>query len=478
MSGHVIAVDLGAESGRVIKVRLDDGVLNLEEVHRFPNIPVRAAGTLYWDALRLWHEIQTGIDMALDGAVGIGLDTWGVDFALLDSQGKLVTNPVHYRDTRTDGMLEWVFARMSRREVFERTGIQFMQINGLYQLASMVRDNSPLLASVATFLPIADLFNYWLTGHKGAEYTIATTTQIFNPRTNQWDNELLSALGFPLDIFPAITPAGSILGEYKGVKVIAPACHDTGSAVVAVPTMSDNYAYISSGTWSLMGMEIPAPVINDACYEANMTNEGGVYGTTRLLKNVMGMWLVQQCRATWKMQGNEYDYDTLARLGEQAEPYRSLIDPDDPLFLAPGDMPVRIREFCQRTNQPQPDTPGQLMRAIYESLALKYRLTLDKLMSLTGRTVEAVHVVGGGSRSALLCQMTADACNRPVIAGPSEATALGNAIVQLITLGEFNNVAQARELLSRTAGTVRYEPKHAGAWEQAYGRFKTLVTTD
>lgn len=475
---HVAAVDLGATSGRVIKVGYHNGTFSLEDVHRFPNIPVHAGGTMYWDVLRLWHEIQTGLEMALEGAAGIGLDTWGVDFALLDKQGKLVSIPVHYRDSRTEGMFEWVFARMPKREIFERTGIQFMQINGLYQLASMVRDGSPLLDCAHTCVPLADLFNFWLTGHIGAEYTIATTLQMFNPRTGQWDHELLNAVGIPTNLFPEIVPSGTVIGQYKGVNVIAAACHDTASAVVAVPTTSDNYAYISSGTWSLMGMEIPEPVINDACFEANMTNEGGVYGTIRLLKNVMGMWLVEQSRNTWEAQGHQYDYATLTQMAIEAEPFRSIVDPDDPLFLPPGDMPSYIREFCRRTGQPEPQTPGQVMRSIYESLALKYRWTLDKLISLTGRSVEAVHIVGGGSRSTLLCQMTADACNRPVVAGPSEATALGNAIMQFITLGEFDNVAQAREVLSRTAGTVRYEPKHVEAWEKAYERFKTLVTTD
>ncbi len=477
-AAHVIAVDLGAESGRVVSVRYGGGALQMEEIHRFPNIPVFAGGTLYWDALRLWHEIRSGVEMALPGAAGIGIDSWGVDWALLDRDGKLLSNPVHYRDSRTDGMFAWVFERVPRRKLFEHTGIQFMQINGVYQLASLVRDDSPLLDCAQTLLGVGDLFNYFLTGNRVCEFTLATTQQTYNPRLNDWDVEILTALGIPASIFPQVVPPGTRIGQYNGVPVLAPAVHDTGSAVVAVPTVDQDYAYISSGTWSLMGMEVPEPVINDAAYEANLTNEGGVDGTYRLLKNVMGLWLVQQSRAVWRAAGSDHDYETLARMCVQAEPFRSLIDPDDASFLPPGDMPARIREFCERTQQPVPQTVGEVMRAIYESLALKYRLTLDKLCSLTGRRVERIHIVGGGSRSALLSQMTADACNRVVLAGPVEATALGNAIVQLIALGEFESVANAREMLSRTAITARYEPRDTDAWERAYERFKTIVTTD
>jgi rhamnulokinase len=479
MSGrHVIAVDLGADSGRVISVGFDGERLHMEDVHRFPNVPVFAGGTLYWDVLRLWHEIKQGVDAALPDAAGIGIDTWGVDFALLDRDGNLVGNPVHYRDTRTDGMMEWVFERVPRREVFERTGIQFMQINGLYQLASLARAHSPQLDAAATFLTIADLFNYWLTGNKGCEFTHTTTQQMYNPRARDWDRQLLSWLGIPTHIFPEIVQPGQQIGEYRGVPVLLPPCHDTGSAVVAVPTTTQDYAYISSGTWSLMGLEVDEAVIDDAAYTANVTNEGGMNGTYRLLKNVAGMWLAQQSRYTWRAQGTDYDWDTLTRLATEAPPFRTLIDVDDPLFLAPGDMPARIREFCQRSGQPVPETPGQIMRTIYESLALKYRLTLDKLIGLTGRTVERVHVVGGGSRNALLCQMTADACKRAVVAGPVEATALGNAIVQFMTLGEFGSIREAREMLSRSGDLVRYEPKNVEAWEAAYERFRGFLTTD
>lgn len=474
---HVIAVDLGAESGRVMQVNFDGKTISVEEIHRFPNTPVFTLGTLHWDVLRLWHEISTGIHNVPAGAASIGLDTWGVDFAALDRQGNLLANPVHYRDLHKEGMFEWVFERLPRRTVFERTGIQFMIINGLYEMARLVRDQSPLLDAIGSVVPIADLFNYWLTGEQSCEYTLATTWQAFNPRSNDWDYETISALGLPKHIFPKVTQPGTKLGEYHGIPVIVSACHDTASAVVAVPTMTPDYAYVSSGTWSLFGLEINEPIINDAAYEANITNEGGVNGTFRLLKNVCGMWIPQQCRATWREEGIDYSYDQLATLAQEAEPYRSLIDVDDPLFLPPGDMPSRIREFCQRSGQPIPESHAQIMRTAYESLALKYRLVLEKLIALRGRNVERLHIIGGGSRNVLLNQMAADAIGRPVIAGPTEATAMGNAIVQLIALGELGSVAQAREILSQHVGMTAYEPKNTSAWDDAYNRYQQFVTT-
>ncbi|HVU11683.1 MAG TPA: rhamnulokinase family protein [Phototrophicaceae bacterium] len=477
---NVIAVDLGAESGRVARVNFDGSRFDLEEIHRFPNIPVQVSKTLHWDALRLWHEISTGIEKAAFSdanadAAGIGIDGWGVDFALLDRDGKLVGNPVHYRDTRTDGLYEWVFARVARREVFERTGIQFMIINTLYQLASMVAADSAQLQAATTYLSMPDLLNYWLTGEKTCEFTHATTTQMYNPRAGDWDRWLMTEVGIPADLFGAIVQPGTRIGAYRGIPVIAPATHDTGSAVVAVPTTTPNYAYLSSGTWSLIGLELDAPVITDAAYAANVTNEGGVNGTFRLLKNVMGLWIAQQCRATWKAQSQAYSYDDLTRLANDAQPFRSLVDPDDPAFLPPGDMPSRIREFCKKTNQPIPETPGQVMRTVYESLALKYRQALEDMIALSGRMVEKLHIIGGGTQNKLLCQMTADALGRVVVAGPVEATALGNAITQLIALGELGSVAQARTALSRTITTEVYEPKDGAAWTEAYERFQRLV---
>lgn len=473
---HVIAVDLGAESGRVMRADFDGERLSLSEVNRFSNTAVRARGTLYWDVLRQWRHIAEGIAGA-PGAASVGVDTWGVDFALLDRDGNLLANPVHYRDKRTDGMMDWVFDRMPRREVFARTGIQFMQINGLYQIASLVRDNSPLLDAAATFLTIADLFNYWLSGSKTCEFSHATTQQMFNPARNDWDHELIAACGIPTGIFPPIVQPGDRIGEYNGIPVIVPACHDTGSAVVAVPTTTQNYAYLSSGTWSLLGLEVQTPIINDDSYACNLTNEGGVYGTYRLLKNISGMWLAQQCRAAWAAQGTNYDYAELVKLAESALPFAALIDPDDASFLAPSDMPAAIRAFCGRSGQAAPESVGAVMRAIYESLALKYRYTLDMLINVSGQQVDTLHIIGGGSQNALLCQMTADATGRVVVAGPAEGTAIGNAVVQLIALGELGDLHQAREMLRRTMATVTYEPRDTAAWDAQYERFRGVLTT-
>lgn len=472
---HLIAVDLGAESGRVAQVSFDGAALSLEVAHRFPNVQVEAAGSLYWDTLRLWHEIKSGIAAVKAGAAGIGVDAWGVDFALLDRDGNLLGNPVCYRDKRTDGMMEWAFQRIPRREIFERTGTQFLVLNTLYQFASFVRAHSPLLDIAHTYLGFPDLINYWLTGVKACEFTHATTTQFYNPRAGDWDRQLLGAVGLPTAIYPDIVQPGTRLGAYQGIPVIAPATHDTGSAVVAVPTTTPNFAYISSGTWSLIGLEIDAPVIDDAAYAANVTNEGGAEGKFRFLKNIMGLWLAQQCRATWRAEGTEYSYDQLASLAHEAPPFTALIDPDDPDFFPPGDMPSRIRAYCARTGQPVPETVGAVMRVVYESLALKYRDALDKMIALSGKTVDRLHIIGGGSQNRLLCQMTADAIGRTVVAGPTEATVLGNAIIQLIALGELSSVAEGRAILSRQAEMAVYEPKHVAAWHDAYMRFQRLV---
>jgi rhamnulokinase len=476
---HVIAVDLGAESGRVMQVSYDGAALHLEEKHRFPNGPVAVRGTLYWDALRLWHEIMTGIKAAAPGAAAIGVDAWGVDFALLDRDGSLLANPVHYRDSRTDGMMDWVFERVPRREIFERTGIQFMQLNTLYQLAALVKADSPALAQAHTLLTMADLFSYWLSGARVVEFTMATTTQFYNPRAAAWDTDLLARIGAPTHILPEIVPPGTRLGDYHGIPVIAPASHDTGSAVAAVPTTTPNFAYISSGTWSLLGLELHAPVINDASYAANATNEGGVGGTFRFLRNITGLWLIAQSRAVWAEQtGQTISYDELAAQAQASAPFRSLFDPDDPAFLPPGDMPARIRDFCARTGQPAPETPGQVARAIYESLAFKYAYVLDKLRRAAGQTVERLHIVGGGSRNALLCQMAANATGLPVAAGPAEATALGSALVQFIALGVFADLAQGRALMARSAEIRHYEPQQTAEWAAQRERFSALVTTE
>jgi rhamnulokinase len=474
---QVIAIDLGAESGRVMAIHFDGQALRIEEVHRFANTPVQVRDTLHWDILRLWGDIQQGLTAATGESASMGVDAWGVDFALLDKNGKLLANPTHYRDNRTKGMMAWVFDRLPQQEIFKNTGIQFMVLNTLYQLASLSKNKSPLLDIAESFVTIPDLINYWLSGTIRGEFTNATTTQVFNPRIKDWDDKILKAIGVRPDIFPEIVQPGTMIGEHKGIPVVVPACHDTGSAVVAVPTVTRNYAYLSSGTWSLIGVEVEYPVITDASFQANITNEGGAFNTFRLLKNVMGLWLTQQSRATWQKDGKDYGYEELTQLAMEAPAFRSMIDPDDQSFFEPGDMPTRIRSFCKRTGQPIPESVGQVTRSIYESLALKYRYTLEKFIALTGTPIEVLHIIGGGSQNELLNQMTANAIGRPVIAGPTEATALGNAIVQYIALGEFATIQEARELLNRSLPLKTYEPQDAAVWDAQYQKFTNRLTT-
>ena len=364
---------------------------------------------------------------------------------------------------------------MPRREVFARTGIQFMPLNALYQLAASIRDGSPLLDHAASMLTIADLFNYWLTGSKTCEFTEATTMQLYNPALADWDRAIMDAVGIPTDILTPIAQPGAIIGSYQGIDVILPACHDTGSAVVAMPSSSENAAYLSSGTWSLLGLELDEPIISDAAYDANVTNEGGYNGTWRLLKNIMGLWVVDQCRATWKAAGSDYSFAQLAAMVESAAPFQAFVDPDDPVFLPPGDMPARVSDYCRRSEQPTPQNDAEVLATIYVSLAYKYRYVLELLIEVAGRDVDVLHIIGGGSQNALLNQMTANATGRPVIAGPAEATAAGNAIVQLIAIGELGGVADARAMLSGAGDLVRFEPQSTGAWDEHYGRFCALL---
>lgn len=478
----VLAVDIGAESGRVMAVHFDGEGLTLEELHRFPNTPVTANKTLHWDILSLWRDIKTGIEKgSVFNPASIGVDTWGIDFGLLDSQDSLIGNPVHYRDSRTTNMVDLAFAKVPQAEIFAQTGIQFMSINTLYQILSLVESQSPQLQIAETFLTVPDLLNYWLTGAKVCEFSNATTTQLFNPTTGTWATELMDKLGIPSHIFPEIVPPGTRLGTYEGIPVIAPACHDTGSAVAAVPTHKPDFVYISSGTWSLVGMEVDKPILTLEALAANITNEGGVYGTYRLLKNVMGLWILQQCRATWAASGEAYTYAELVDMAANAEPLSALFNPNDATFLSPGDHPQRIRDWCHQTNQPVPETPGAIVRSVLESLALAYREVLELVTAVADRQVSVLHIVGGGTKNKLLNQMTANATSLPVITGPIEATVIGNALVQLITLGEIADLSQARQIVASMAGMTRYEPEdnmHSQTlvWEDAYERYKLAHT--
>ncbi len=482
-SATVLAIDLGAESGRVMAVHFDGAGLQLEEVHRFANHALTVNGALQWDILNLWREVQAGINRSKDQADGqavsgsqgrratdppasLAVDTWGVDFGLLDRNGDLISSPVCYRDRRTEGMMDTVFARVPKAEVFAQTGIQFMPINTLYQMMSLVDSGSPHLQIAARFLTVPDLLNFWLTGAQICEFSNATTTQMINPYTRSWATEMLAALDIPLHLFPEVVQPGTRLGVYDGIPIIAPACHDTGSAVAGVPAQTENFAYISSGTWSLVGLEVAEPVINEAALAINATNEGGAYGSFRLLKNVMGLWLLQQCRATWQKAGRSYSYPQLVALAEDEtlQPLRSFVDPNDDRFLPPGDHPAHIRAFCAQSSQPAPESDAAIARCVFESLALAYRDVLFELQTLSGRTIDVIHVVGGGSRNRLLNQLTADATGIPVLAGPTEATVIGNALVQLISLGELAHLDEGRQLVAEIGALERFEPRRESAW--------------
>ena len=476
MMRHVVAIDLGATSGRVIDVQFNGDTITLEPLHRFMNLPVTASNTLYWDVLSLWREIQEGLERIPHPTSSIGVDTWGVDFALLDRNGQLLANPIHYRDRNRDGIMEWVFERVPRREVFARTGIQFMQLNGLYQLAEWVRHPSPLLNAAHTLLTLPDLFHYWLTGTRSCEFTDATTLQFYNPTLGDWDRELLSQIGIPTHFLSEIVMPGTRLGNWNGIPVIAPATHDTGSAVVAVPTTTSDFAYLSSGTWSLLGLELDHPIMNDLAYEANVTNEGGYGGTFRLLKNIMGLWLIEQSLAVWSREGASYRYEDFPSLiGTVADPFRSMVDADDMRFFSPGDIPAHIRAYCQETNQPVPTTHAEVLTCIHVSMAMKYRYVLEMLLKVANRTITHLYIIGGGSRNHTLNQMTANAIGLPVLAGASEATALGNGLVQLIALGELGNLAQARQMLSDSIHPTQYEPSDSAQWTEAYQRFIEII---
>jgi len=485
----MLALDLGAESGRAVLGRFDGERLTIEEIHRFPNVPVQVRDTLYWDVLRLFADVKEALRRAAQVVEGdlasVGVDAWGVDFALLDAQGRLLGNPVHYRDRRTEGVMAEVFRCIPPEEIYRRTGIQFMPINTLYQLYALARRQDPQLQIASTFLTIPDLFHSWLSGVHACEFTNATTTQCYDPEEGDWARDLLGRLGIPSQIFPKVVPPGTVLGllepelkEALGLprtQVIAPASHDTGSAVAAVPFHSPQGAYISSGTWSLVGVEVRTRIITSEAMKYNFTHEGGVNGTYRFLKNVMGLWLLQETRRTWAAQGQRWDYESLLRLAESAPPLQSLIDPDDPRFLAPGDIPARIRSFCAETGQPVPGSQAEVVRCILESLVLKYRWVIERLESLLGWHILVIHVVGGGSRNQLMCQWTADATGRLVLAGPVEATAIGNILLQCITLGGISGLDDARAIVRSSFSPIVYEPQPVDDWEEAYLRFLDLI---
>ncbi len=488
---NYLALDLGAESGRAMLGRFDGERLQISEAHRFANQPVRLPDGLHTDLLRIWAEINTGLAQASRACggvlAGVGVDTWGVDFALLDRQGGLLANPYQYRDSLTDGILEKAFAIVPRREIFEQTGIQFMQINTLYQLLALKMRGSPLLEAADRLLMIPDLINYWLSGAIVSEFSIATTSQCYDPRRADWARPLLAALGLRDDIFPNVVPPGSVLGSLRpalaedaglfgGVPVIAPGCHDTAMAVAAIPARNQDFAYISSGTWSLLGAELAEPCINAKSLERNFTNEGGVDRTFRFLKNLTGLWLVQECRRSWARRGEDLSYNDLTAMAGAAAPLQSLVDADSPEFAAPGKMPERIQAFCQRTGQTVPQTKGEIVRCALESLALSYRWALDQLEDVLGRRLEPLHIVGGGTQNRLLNQLAADATGRPVVTGPIEATVVGNVLMQAVALGHLSSLGELRSVVRRSFEVTTYDPAPSAAWDEAYARYLKLKT--
>jgi rhamnulokinase len=486
---HFIAIDIGAASGRVMLGCWDGVRFTLEELHRFWNGPVEQGGHLHWDALRLLSEIYTGLAAYTahhaEPLAGIGIDTWAVDYGLLDAEGHLLDYPYHYRDRRTRGVPALVDAIISPEQLYAITGIQRLPFNTIYQLASAISD--PQLSDAETLLLMPDLLTYWLTGRMVAEYTNATTTQMLDAQTRTWSVEIVNALGLPGNILPPLVEPGTVLGYLvpavrdaaglrNDVPVIATASHDTASAVAAVPGLDANSAYISSGTWSLVGVELPAPILSADAQRLSITNEGGVGGTIRFLKNVGGLWLLQECQRQWEREGHSYTWPELMALAEAATPLRSLVNPDAPEFLAPDDMQATIRAYCRHTHQPAPMDVGAMVRCCLESLALKYRWVVGALESLTGRQITTIRIVGGGSQNSLLCQFTADACGRQVVAGPIEATALGNILVQAVATGHLPDIAAGRRAVAESFPQSVYIPRASGDWDAAMIRFETLVT--
>jgi len=488
-----LAVDLGASSGRVIAAWLEAGKLVLEPIHRFENDPVAVQQTLHWDWLGLWREIQLGLRMASDRfpqVASVGVDTWGVSYAMLDGHHQIAGPVRHYRDAIGRGMLERAFRIVPREEIFAATGLQFMELNSLYFLVATTLSKDPSLVIAEDFLMMGDLFHWLLTGQRGVELTNASTTQLLDPYTKDWSTDLIDRFGLPRRVFGRLIEPGTVLGQVqesvvtttglKDVPVVVPATHDTASAVLATPAEDfaperPTWCYISSGTWSLMGCELPAPQINPLCAELNFTNEGGVRGSTRLLKNIGGLWIFQQIRKGLERRGEAVSWEAMVEGAERAEPFGLLVDPDDPAFVAPDDMVDAIHAYASRTGQASSPSHATLYRAALEGLALRYRVCLEMLESLVGNRIDVIHIVGGGSLNALLCQMTADACDRVVIAGPVEATAIGNVLMQMIGTGDLESIEQARALVRTSFDTVRYEPSDPQAWHEPAKRFAALT---
>ena len=484
MPTHYLACDLGADSGRLMLGTLDNGKVILEELHRFPNGPVKTSSGLHWDLDGLFNELRTGLKKAAARRLpiaGISTDSWGVDYVLYDGQGQILPPVWHYRDARTAIGVENVKARLDWPEIYSETGIQFMALNTIYQLAA---EPPARLAGAKKLLLIGNAFNYFCSGVAKNEVSLASTTQLYNPQTKTWSKKLFQALGLREELFAPLCPSGTRLGPLRKnladetgltqIEVIASCSHDTGAAVAAVPAIGENWACLSSGTWSVMGVEWPHPVITEPGRDLGFTNEIGFGNSVRLLKNIVGLWLVQECRRQWAKEGKKYDFGALEQLAAAAPPLVSLINPNDPRFLSPDDMPEKIAGFCRETGQPVPSSHGAFMRCIYESLALSYRLVLRRLERLIGIRIERLHIVGGGSQAMTLNQFAANALNIPVLAGPTECAALGNVLIQAIALGHLPSHAVAREVVRNSFELKTFTPQKAGPWDAAAARFEKL----
>lgn len=484
-----IAIDLGASSGRVMLGKVDENAIVLEEIHRFKNGPVTIDNSLRWDFTRMFNEIKLGVKKAIHSSdkpiSSIGVDSWGVDFGLLDIHGNLVENPFHYRDSRTETIIESAFALMDRRTIYENSGTQFMPINTIYQLLAAKNAKSDSLQNAKHLVFFADLVSYHLCGEVFSEYTLASTSQLLDMHTGQWSKAIFEKLQLPIDLMPRIVAAGTVVGKLTDslcaelscdpIEVIAVGSHDTASAVAAVPCRNANWAFLSSGTWSLMGLEVPKAIINDPSYRHDLTNEGGVDNTIRLLKNVMGLWLVQECRQQWKREGKDLSHGELVSLAQKAQPFEARINPDDLSFLAPGDMPKRINTFLIQSGQSPLSDIGHITRAILESLAMAYRLTMEKLEKVTGRKIDVLHIVSGGIQNELLCQLGANAIGRKIIAGPAEATAMGNILMQAKANGQIKSLADGRALVRQSIESKEYDPCDTALWNAEYLKSKQLL---
>lgn len=487
----ILAFDYGASSGRAIVGTYENKILSLKEVYRFASDPVYMNDVFTWDFLRLFLELKRGILKAYQGGdsdiASIGIDTWGVDFGLLSKDGQLLGNPIHYRDSRTDGMIEKACLRVPAEKIYEITGIAFQKFNTLYQLLALNEADSVLLKDADCLLFIPDLFNYFLTGEKKCEYTITSTAQLYDPVKGDWAYDLIKEVcpKVNTDIFPEVIPAGTKVGNLsesicnelgvKSIPVIGVAEHDTGSAVVSVPFYDTKSAYLSSGTWSLLGVELEKPIINETTRTLNYTNEGGINNTVRLLKNIMGLWIQQECKRHWEKLGETVSFNELDEACDKAAPFSAVIDVDDATFFEPNNMPIKIQDYCRRTNQKVPETKGEILRLVMEGLALKYREAIEGLEKIVGYKIPALHIVGGGCKNKVLSQFTANAINRPVYAGPIEATAVGNLVTQLIAMGEIKDLAEAREVVRNSFPIEEYVPADVEAWEDAYNRYKKLT---